>query len=286
METVIGLGTAGCAIAREFCQYPQYEVYTIDTKPASDTAPDARHLQIPTQVSHESYEANCPPLGDFFKNIDTPCLFVLGGGGTVSGASLKALQELSSRNNPVSILYIHPDDENLQGETKLHHSLVFGVLQEYTRSGVFEQLFVVQNAKIEEILEDLPVIGYFKKINNFIVSAIHMVNVFTNTDSEFDTFRATDAAARICTLGVVDVETMEGKLFFDLKKPREKRYYFGISRSELETDGTLLKKIKENLKKKLDGLTKVSYGIYSTSYEANYGYCIHSSSMIQTEGEE
>ena len=29
-----------------------------------------------------------------------------------------------------------------------------------------------------------------------------------------------------------------------------------------------------------------SNGIYSTSYEANYGYCVHSSSMIQTEGEE
>ena len=283
METIIGLGGAGCALANEFKQYPQYEVYTIDSAPSGDSK-DPRHLQLQERESHEEYEAFCPSFKKFFSEINTPCLFVLGGGGAISGVSLRVLEELAHHRVPV--LYVHPDEEELLGITRLHHNLVFGVLQEYTRSGALEKLYIVQNAKIEEILEDLPVIGYFKKINNFIVSAVHMVNVFTNTDSEFDTFRALDPAARICTFGVSDADAIEEKPFFDLKKSREKRYYFGISRTELETDGSLLKKIKENLKKKLDGLTKVSYGIYSTSYEANYGYCVHSSSMIQTEGEE
>ena len=30
METIIGLGNAGCAIADRFAQYPQYEVYKMD----------------------------------------------------------------------------------------------------------------------------------------------------------------------------------------------------------------------------------------------------------------
>ncbi len=30
METIIGLGQAGCAIADRFAQYPQYEVYKMD----------------------------------------------------------------------------------------------------------------------------------------------------------------------------------------------------------------------------------------------------------------
>lgn len=283
METIIGLGSAGCAIAREFGQYPQYEIYTIDSAPV-EKGRDLKHFHMAEQNDHESYESDCPSLEGFFKSITSPCLFVLGGGGDISGASLKILQSLKDKE--VSILYIHPDEENLQGNIKLQHNLVFGVLQEYARSGVFKQLFVVQNSKLEEILEDLPVIGYFKKINNFVVSAIHMVNVFANTDSEFDTFRAPDTAAAISTFGIVDAETTEEKLFFELKKPREKRYYYAISRTDLETDGTLLKKIKENLKKKLDGLTKISYGIFSTSYDANYGYCVYSSSLIQTEGIE
>ena len=30
METIIGLGQAGCRIADRFTQYPQYEVYKMD----------------------------------------------------------------------------------------------------------------------------------------------------------------------------------------------------------------------------------------------------------------
>ena len=30
MDTVIGLGKAGCAIAKDFAQYPQYSAYMID----------------------------------------------------------------------------------------------------------------------------------------------------------------------------------------------------------------------------------------------------------------
>jgi hypothetical protein len=186
----------------------------------------------------------------------------------------------------VSILYIHPNKEELQGETLLHHNAVFGVLQEYVRSGALERLYIIQNDKIEEMLEDLTVIGYYSKINNFLVSSLHMINVFSNTDSEFDTFRDLDPAARIATFGIVEPDSVEEKLFFDLKMSREKRYYFGINRAALETDVTILKKIKENLKKKLDGMTKMSYGIYSTSYESNYGYCMVCSSLIQTEGEK
>ena len=280
METIIGLGGAGCAIAKAFQKYPQYQVYLIDTEEHAHP----RVLQMPSGLSHQEYEEACPDPADFFSDVSGPCLFVLSGSGELSGASLRLLYSLRLRK--VSVLYVHPDDEDMQGGVLLRHNLNFGVLQQYARSGLFEKMYIVQNSKLEEILEDLPVIGYFNKINDYLVSTMHMINVFDNTDSEFDTFREPDPASRIATLGVMDSTTLEEKLFFDLKMPREKRYYYGINRIELETDGSLLKKVKENIRNKLDGLTKVYYGIFSTNYESSYGYCSFSSSLIQSLGEE
>jgi len=277
METIIGLGGAGCAIAKQFQEYPQYQVYLIDTEKHDHH----KYLHIPEQKTHQEYEQACPPSDEFFDDVGGSCLFVMSGAGKLSGASLRLLYSLRAHN--VSILYVHPDADDLQGEVLMRHNLNFGVLQQYARSGLFNKMYLVQNSKLEEILDDLPVIGYFKKINDYMVSTIHMINVFANTSSEFDTFRDCDESARIVTFGIVDPETVEEKLFFDLKMPREKRYYYGINRTELETDGSLLKKVKENIRNKLDGLTKVYYGIFSTNYESSYGYCCFSSSLIQTE---
>ena len=280
METIIGLGKAGCAVAREFAKYPQYEVYLIDTTPSSED----NFFHLTPQKSHEDYEANCPSFEEFFKDIDKSCLFVVGGGSKISGASLAVLSHL--REHETSVLYLHPDEDELIGTTLLQHNVVFGVLQEYTRSSLFKRMYIVQKSKIEETLQDLPVIGYYDKINECLVSTIHMTNVFSNTDSEFDTFREIDAAASISTFGIFNLDTDEEMLYYDIKLPRERRYYFAINRETLQTDGKLLKDIKEKIKNRIDGMTKISYGIFSTNYDANYGYCGYYSSLIQTEGDE
>jgi hypothetical protein len=277
METIIGLGGAGCNIVEAFSKYPQYKTYMIDTEPR----PAANFFHLATQSSHEEYEVSCPLVDEYFKSVEGPCLFVLGGGGNTSGVSLAILQQLSNFSKDVSILYVHPDLEDLHGQTRLQHNVVFGVLQEYARSGALSKIYIIQNEKLEEVLQQVPVIGYHQKINDLLVSTLHMINVFNNTNSEFDTFKEVPESARISTLGVFDVEKNEEKLFFDLTTPRERCYYFAINREQLETDGTILKGIKEKVKQRLDGKTRITYGIYSTSYKEPYGYCLHHSSLVQ-----
>ena len=274
METIIGLGGAGCSIAKAFERYPQYSTYLIDT----ENHKNKNSFLMKKQDSHEEYEKNCPDLRSFFSSVSGPCLFVLGAG-KISGASLAVLSQL--RQHPISLLYIHPDEDCMMGEPGLLHSTVFGVLQEYTRSGMFEKMYIVQNSMLESVLQEVPVIGYHDKLNNFLVDTIHMVNVFNNTKAEFSTFRDVAPAARISTFGVVDVEKNEEKLFFSLTMPREKRYYYGINRGQLETDGSFLRDLKDKMKEKLDGKTRISYGIYSTEYENSYGYVSCFSSLIQ-----
>ena len=84
------------------------------------------------------------------------------------------------------------------------------------------------------------------------------------------------------TLGLVNFNEGEEKLFFDLDSPREKRYYYAIPEEQLKTDGTLMKKITEQLKNSIQyDKMKVSYGVYSTGYDVPYVYCVANSSVVQ-----
>ena len=280
MDSVIGLGKAGCRIAERFKNYPQYSVYMISDQPRESE----NFFLLEKRDSHEEYELSCPDFDDFFHGVGDSCLFILAGGTKISGASLKILWHL--RDKDVSILYIHPDADGLVGLTALRHNIVFGVLQQYARSGVFSQMYISQNSALESILQDIPVIGYHDKINDLLVSTIHMINIFNNTESEFDTFKEISDAARLATIGVVDIEKSQESLFFNLTMPREKCYYYAINREKLESDGTLMRSIKEQVRARLDGKTRVTYGIFSTEYESSYGYCVHYSSLIQDQQKE
>tara|TARA_Y100000034_G_C6668059_1_gene293134 strand:+ start:129 stop:554 length:426 start_codon:yes stop_codon:yes gene_type:complete len=139
-------------------------------------------------------------------------------------------------------------------------------------------MYIVSNATIEDIMDGIPVMEYYNKINEAIVSAIHMINVFNHTDSVTDTFTEPFETARISTFGIVDVEKNEEKMFFPLDKVREKQYYYVIGSGRLKTDEKLHKQITEHVGKQE---AKASYGIYSTDYENDYGYCIARSSTTQ-----
>ena len=93
METVIGLGSAGCKIAEQLAEYPQYTVYRIDSEKRSG----AKFKQLKKAGSHEEYEKKCPSFKRFFKDASAPYLFIVSGAGAVSGAALRILEQLNSK---------------------------------------------------------------------------------------------------------------------------------------------------------------------------------------------
>ena len=276
MDTVIGLGSAGCNIADEFAKYPQYEIYKIDVGAQGDNCFD-----FPEQDEHEDYEQNCPSMKEFFKDLSGEVLFILGGSGAITGASLKILYQI--RRCKINILYIQPDIELLSKVKKLQERVTCGVLQEYARSAVFEKLFFISNSELENILGDIPVTEYNNRLNELIVSTIHMYNVFRNIKPVNTTFSSLLPSARLATFGIFDIEEGEEKIFFPLDIVREKRYYYGINESTLKTDGQLFKKIKTRTKEQNKETAKASYAIYSTNYKQNYGYVICYTSKIQLD---
>jgi len=274
---VIGLGKAGCNIAEKLSQYPQYEAYYIDS-----VARPGSSLKVPKKKSHEEYEAKTRLRANFFKQIKGECLFIVCGCETISGLTLRILEKFSGEK--IEILYIKPDISLLPEIKILQERVTFNILQQYTRSGVFEKMYIVENAKLESTLGDVQIIGYYDKLNELLVSTLHMINVYKHSIAEMDTFSSSEAPVRISTFGVVECDSGEEKLFYDIDFPREKVYYYAINQEQLEKDGSLFKKIKQQVKKQAEEeKLKVSYGVFSTDYEQNYAYCITSASFIQEQ---
>jgi len=277
MQTIIGLGQAGCNIAETFKQYPQYNIYTIDTDIIkSDTA-----YALERQESPESYEENFPDLKKTFLKEITGEVLLATSCGYISGASLNLLSQIKNNCN-ISVLYIKPDDALLSGTKALQENLIFNVFQEYARSNVFERLYVIDNPVLASIIGDIPIKEYYNRLNEVIVSTMHMINVFDHSKPIMCTFSPLINTAKIATFGLVEYESGEEKMFFDLKIPREKRYYYAIPEKILESDGTLMNKIKDHVKKNREhDKIKISYGVFATNYEQPFIYCMSNSTLIQ-----
>ena len=81
------------------------------------------------------------------------------------------------------------------------------------------------------------------------------------------------------------MENDEEKMFYDLKIPREKCYYYAINKKQLSSDGALIRKIRKQINdmKKEGENSSVSYGVYGTEYENNYVYVVANSTLIQEQ---
>ena len=175
MDTIIGLGKAGCAIADKFAMYPQYTIYKIDV--GLKRTPNTYGLVEQARV--EDYEKKSPTFSRFLKDVNGDVLFVLGGGGRVSSATLSILKKIKHCN--INVLYVMPDVDFLGKEAKDLHHMCFGVLQEYARSGVFNRLYLVDNNELENALPSVSIKKYYDNLNEAIVSTFHMLNIFNNS---------------------------------------------------------------------------------------------------------
>ena len=270
---IVGLGTAGCNIARAFSKFPQYRTYGIDSHKDAD-------ITIKKRNSHEEYEKHFPNLKRKlnFKNEDI--LVAICGSGQISGAALRLLEQLS--DNRLRVLYIQPDLELGSEVQKQQERIVRNVLQEYARSGVLERIYLIDNQLVERGIGEVAILGYYDVLNQAIINTLHMINVFEHSEPVIGNFITPSNLSRIATLGILDVEAEEEKWFYDLTRSRDVVYYYGINEEELEADGTLFGKINHYVKSKLEEGVSVSYGVFKTTYEQKYCYCIKYSSMIQS----
>ena len=272
MDTVVGLGGAGCRIADEFAKYPQYDVYKIDVGLQGENC-----YAFPQQASHEDYERNTPDLTKFFSDVDGYVLFVVGGGGKISGASLQILRQL--RHCKLFVLYIRPVLSTLNKTAFLQERVVYNVFQEYARSGMFERLILMSNESLEELAGEVSLLDANSALNKQIVNAVHFINVFNHQEPVLNNREPPKDIARLCTFGIQNIRDGSEKSMFPLDNICDKIYYFAIKEDDLKSDTKLIKTIREHLS---TNTIRPSYQIHSTKYSESFAYFMSFSSFIQS----
>jgi hypothetical protein len=274
MYTIIGLGNVGCDLAELFEGNQEYKVKLIDVDIEGENC-----FSLSQQKTAEAYEKNVPDLSSFFVDTTDKVILILDGSATIAGSALQILKQLN--NKEINVLYIRSDVEMFGSVSKLQDRVTFNVLQEYARSGIFKNIFLISTPEIENVLGDMPIVEYNKNINKVIYNAFSGVIKFQNEDAVIDNFSAPKEVSRIVTFGIYDLEKDVEKLFYPIDFIDDKCYYFGINESDLKTNGKLFRVIKERMREKVLDKTKISYRIHHTSYEQSFCYVAAWSRKVQ-----
>jgi len=277
MISIVGLGNAASTIAEKFSDTSNYNVYLMNDKISRSSK---YKFRLKSHEEPEDYEKNIPNVKKFFKDIDDHVQFIIVGSSYSSNYSLGILEQI--KNKRIDVFYIKPDTELLTGIPRLMETAVFSILQEYARSGLFNTITFFSNLNLENILQNIPVKEYYDTLNNSIFSTIHYLNYFEHSEPEIGQVSKPAVVNRVRTVGMLDMKNLEEKWIFDLDTERELCYYMCINEKRLEEEGGLHRKLVNMLKEKpRNAFRKISYAIYETSLQQDFGFCVAHTNVIQ-----
>ncbi len=272
MKTVICLGSKACDIGELFENNKNYIVKLIDIDIEGDNC-----FNLKRQSSPEEYEKNTPNLSKFFSNITNDILFITSYCDPVS-SSLKILEQIKDKN--ITVLYLFPDTDFLTSTFYLENKVIFSVFQEYARSGLFKQLILIDERKIDSSIGDISIEDFHNKYNEFIYQTINSVESINALEPILSNYTEPKDVSRICTYGFYDIKNNIENLFFDFNIVDDKCYNFVINEDELKNDKILLKKIKEKMKQNNSNNAKITYKIFSCNGDS-YCYIMLNTKYIQ-----
>jgi hypothetical protein len=149
---------------------------------------------------------------------------------------------------------------------------------------MFEDIYLISNENVSNIIGNLPILGYYDKINDLIASTMHFINIFDRSKHIYGMVEERENVCRISTIGLLDTETSEEKVFYDLDLVREKSYFYALNKDTLLNESNMVSTLESQVEeKKKEWLTKISYRLYSTEYENNFGFCVNRTSKVQGE---
>ena len=278
MIAVVGIGNAASAIAEKFGDIPQYNVYTLCSKPSGEIA---NEYTLKVYSDPEDYERNTPDLKSFFAGIQERVQVFIMGSSMSSMYSLGILEQL--RDKELDVFYIKPDVELLTGIPRLVENATYGILQEYARSGLFNSLTLMSNQSIEKIHQDLNLKQYYSMLNDTIFSSVHNLNYFHHTDPHIGNVAKPNSVNKIRAIAALDMKKINENWLFELDSERELCYYMCINEKRLETEAGLHKRLVDILKKKpRNAFRKISYAIYETHLK-DFGFCVAHTNAIQQQ---
>ena len=275
MISLVGIGSFCSELVNKFSSYPQYEVYSIDT---SDN--ECNTFVVPEFKNSEEYEKKCPKeLKDFISDKNEEISVFIDGSEPISGIILAFLENFKKRK--INIYYVRSDLELMGNIEKLQDKITFSILQEYTRSGLFQTFVAFDKINLETILNQVSILEMNDQLTNLISSTSHYINIYSNIKPILSNNIELSDITRIQTYGLSEIGTTEVKWFFQLNNIEEIIYYFAINSNTLKKEKNLLQTIKSQIKEKQKENVKILFQIYETNYQENFVYCVAKTKFIQ-----
>lgn len=270
MTSLIGIGGTGCAIVDKLSQYPQYTVLQID---------EGNHIQ--KHNSPEEYELHCPDYTELFTGLENNICIFLSACGNISGISLRVIEQLKHKN--ISVILILSDDSSLGKKSKLQQKVTVGVLQEYARSGLLQNLYLISNNSLEPLLNDIPLDKYYSALNELICYVFNSVMWCRNNKPLMETKDETDDISRIGTYGILDLDN-NLTMFYPLQNTTKERYYYNLTNTEIKTNFKLLQKIKAMTV--TNDLTTKTFAVYKTEHGQSICFVEARTHIVQPVNQE
>jgi len=276
MISIVGIGSAGSAIAGKFSNVPQYDVYLLNDKVEKNTK---REYKLNKFKNPEEYERNIPDLTSFFTDMHDRIQVFITGASLSSIYSLGILEQVQDKE--IDVFYIKPDTELLTGVPLLVENAVFGVLQEYARSGKLRTFTIFSNESIEKIHSSINLKTYYDTLNETIYSSVHYLNYFEHTEPHIGNMSKPSDISRIRSIGMLSMNKLDEMWLYDLDMERELCYYMCINSERLEGEVGLHKKLVDILKSKpRNAFRKISYSIYETQL-SDFGFVVAHTNATQ-----
>jgi hypothetical protein len=278
MISLIGIGEAGCNVVSLFENHREYNCFLF-----SEDQENTKYTRKLSKVEKaEDCEGKAPKLSSYKTEeaIQDRVQVFLCGSSFSANYTLAILQQI--RDREIDIFYIKPDVDLLIGNSKLQERAIFGILQEYARSGLFKSFTILSNPSIEKTIGEIPIKKYFDTINKSIYYAVHYLNVFDHTTPLVGNLSKPSDVQRIRSVGIVSVDKLTENWYYKLEEDRDVAYYLCIANERLETDGKLHSRVVESLKNKpRNAFKNVTYGIYESPYETDFGFCVAHTNFVQ-----
>jgi hypothetical protein len=264
---MIGLGQAGKNIVELFKPHTKnYKILIFD-----------ENVGIEKKETVEAYDETEIKIDQkTLKSHDEAILFVCGSG-KIAGASLRVLEAI--RALKTTVYYIVPDLEFCSREERLRHKVHFGVLQEYARSGMYENLVLLDNKTLLSLAGAGTTLKYYEKVNFFIYSTIQNLMYCKHTKPDFGKLHDPKNHSRISTIGMGKFGEQE-KLFFPLDNITETCYIINIEEEDLDNDSSIIPSCQNLIRKSRESKRDASFAIWKSSEENHY-YSIHFTHFIQ-----
>lgn len=268
MENIIAIGSKASRLADKFKQFEQYnEIISFKDN----------ELQASSIEEYENIDFN-----NLNSDLDEN-LFIFFGENERTACALKLIEKYKNKKNYV--FYIRPNLNDLDFDKLKQERLFYNVFQEYARSGLFEDLYLINIKDLEEITPDLNLIEYENKIFNTLSNLIHNLNCYNHIEPLKENYISCPIAARINTIGIFNLEQNFDQWLFPVEDVSHLCYYVAVDEKTLQNDTNLLKKINDfvELRQQRFGKNRVKYSVFLSLSNTTYGILTASSAVIQKE---